>query len=158
MKTNRDVMNERMDAFGEACARLGLKVTHQRTEIFRVVASTEDHPDAVFVHREVQKKIPAISLDTVYRNLKLLAERGLLSIVGMSQENLRFDANLGPHHHFSCVRCGMIRDFSSEGLGALPMPEEAKDFGEPVSLHLEVKGVCAACRRKGRGNKTRTED
>jgi Fur family peroxide stress response transcriptional regulator len=141
------MIEKQMHAFGEACARLGIKVTHQRMEIFRVVVSTEEHPEVVSVHRRVKKRIPTISLDTVYRNLKLLAEHGLISIVGMSQESLRFDGNMRPHHHFSCMKCGMIRDFSSEGAGYPEIPDAAKAFGAPLSLHLEVKGICTACQR-----------
>ena len=147
MKPNHEMIEKRMDAFLEACRRRGVKVTHQRMEIYRVVASTEEHPDAITVHRRVKKRIPMISLDTVYRNLKLLAEYGLISIVGMSQESLRFDANMRPHHHFLCLKCGLIRDFTSERMGALEMPAEAKAFGNPLTLHLEVKGICAGCRK-----------
>jgi Fur family peroxide stress response transcriptional regulator len=120
-------------------------------EIFRVVISTEEHPDAVTVHRRVKKRIPTVSLDTVYRNLKLLADHGLLAIVGMSQESLRFDGNMQEHHHFACVKCGLIRDFSSGAIGGLTMPDEAKTFGAPLSLHLEVKGICATCQKSAKG-------
>jgi len=147
MNSAREMIEKRMKAFGEACERLGIKITHQRMEIYRAVASTKEHPDAVTVYRRVKKRIPTISLDTVYRNLKLLAEHALISIVGMSQESLRFDANMRPHHHFACVKCGMIRDFSSGVIGGLAMPDEAKAFGAPLSLHLEVKGICTACQR-----------
>ncbi len=148
MKISREMLDRRMRAFEEACRRFGLKITHQRVELFRAVASSAEHPDAESVHRAVRKRIPMISLDTVYRNLKLLADRGLVSIVGMSQQNVRFDGNAEPHHHFACVKCGLIRDFSAEGIGPLEIPTAAKAFGVPLSLHLEVKGICAACRRK----------
>ena len=147
MKIGREIIEKRMNSFREACERLGMKVTHQRMEIFRVVVSTEEHPDVVSIHRRVKKKIPTISLDTVYRNLKLLAEHGLISIVGMSQESVRFDGNMHYHHHFTCMKCGTIRDFSSEGIDDLEIPDAAKAFGAPLSLHLEVKGICARCQR-----------
>jgi Fur family transcriptional regulator, peroxide stress response regulator len=147
MKPSREMMEKCMDAFPEACRCHGLKVTHQRMEIYRAVVSTEEHPDAVMVHRRVKKRIPTISLDTVYRNLKMLSEHGLITMLGMSQENLRFDGNVRPHHHFVCVKCGLIRDFTSECMGSIEMPAEAKAFGNPLTLHLEVKGVCANCQR-----------
>ena len=142
-----DVIEDRLAGFRSACERLGLKATHQRMAIYRELASTEAHPDAETIHRRVGRRIPEISRDTVYRNLNLLAEHGLISTVGLSHERLRFDANLGPHHHFVCVKCGLIRDFNSPGCGAIEPPAEAKAIGDPVSAHLEVKGVCRACRR-----------
>jgi Fur family peroxide stress response transcriptional regulator len=146
MSVASHIVDTRMSAFRQACAERGVKVTHQRLEIYRELASTEEHPDADTIHRRVRERIPTISRDTVYRNLKMLAEHGLISIVGMSHEPLRFDANMGLHHHFVCVRCGLIRDFCSRHLGNIECPEEAEAFGEPVSVHLEVKGLCTKCR------------
>ena len=145
MGASTTIVETRMRAFMEACACRGVKITHQRLEIYRELASTEEHPDADTIYRGVRSRIPTISRDTVYRNLKMLAEHGLISIVGMSHERLRFDANMGLHHHFVCVRCGLIRDFRSESLGRIEFPQEAVAFGEPLSLNVEVKGVCGTC-------------
>ena len=149
MNGPRQQVNERLHDFQEACKRMGLKVTHQRLEIFKAVVVTDEHPDAITVHKRVKKKIPTISLDTVYRNLKTMAEHGVLAIVGTSKEHLRFDANLGQHHHFTCVKCGAIKDFTSGLLAGLQIPDEAKGFGMPLSLQVEVKGVCSNCRKDG---------
>lgn len=145
MSVPPDTVDARMNTFRETCVQRGIKVTHQRLEIYRELAASEVHPDADAIHRRVSERIPTISRDTVYRNLKMLAEHGLISIVGMSHERLRFDANMGTHHHFVCVRCGLIRDFYSEHLGGVECPAEAAVFGDPMSLHLEVKGLCRAC-------------
>ncbi len=153
MKKPHDKIQTAMAGFREACERQGLKLTHQRLEIYRELAATEEHPDAETIHRRVRRRIPTISQDTVYRNLKLLAEEGLISIVGMSHERLRFDANMGMHHHFVCVRCGLIRDFCSADSSASTIPDEASTFGESVSVHLEVKGVCHGCRARRGGRK-----
>ena len=146
MSVPSEIIDTRMSKFIEACAACGVRVTHQRLEIYRELASTQNHPDADTIHKRVRGRIPSISRDTVYRNLKLLSGRGLISIVGMSHERLRFDANMGPHHHFVCMQCGLIRDFCSQHLQSSKFPAEAAEFGDPVSQHLEVKGVCRACR------------
>lgn len=138
-------VDERVRDFVDECKRRDVRVTHQRIEIFRELASTEAHPDAEAIYRRVRERMPTISLDTVYRNLRMLADQGLVAIVGMSHERIRFDANMGRHHHFVCTRCGKIRDFTSETIGALEVPDEARAFGEPRSLHVEVKGLCRDC-------------
>lgn len=148
MKMTREKLNERMQEFTASCERLGLKITHQRTEIFRIVISTENHPDALYVYNRVKKRIPTISIDTVYRNLKLLAGHGLISILGLSHENLRFDGNAQTHHHFTCVECGKICDFVSEKAAGFVVPPEAQALGKPLSFHVEVKGICVACQEK----------
>ena len=145
MSLAKTIVNSRMETFKQACVERGVKITHQRLAIYRELALSEEHPDADMIYRRVRKRVPTVSRDTVYRNLKLLSEHGLISIVGMSHERLRFDANMESHHHFVCTRCGLIRDFYSQHLESMEFPGEVKAFGEPVSLHLEVKGVCAAC-------------
>jgi Fur family peroxide stress response transcriptional regulator len=148
MALTRDMTEQRLELFLEACSERQVKVTHQRLEIYRVLASTNEHPDAEAIYRRVCKRIPTISRDTVYRNLKMLAGHGLISIVGQSHDRLRFDANIQPHHHFVCTHCGLIRDFYSDELRKLSIPTEAMVFGKPSSIHLEVKGLCTGCQRK----------
>jgi Fur family transcriptional regulator, peroxide stress response regulator len=153
VKVSRDNVERRLAELREICEQKGLKLTHQRMEIYRELASSQEHPDAEAVYQRLRKRIPTISPDTVYRNLKLLTEQGLISVVGMSNERLRFDANMAAHHHFVCIKCGLIRDFSCGSFDASAMPEEASSFGEPVSMHLEVKGVCTACRPRSKRSK-----
>ena len=79
----------------------GLKITHQRLEIFRELAGTEEHPDAETIFRAVQLRMPTVSLDTVYRTLWMLHDLGLVKTLGPQRHGVRFDANLDRHHHFS---------------------------------------------------------
>lgn len=148
MRIPRAVVQERMEKFLEACRKEGVKLTHQRLEIYRELASTGEHPDAIMLHRRIRKRMPTVSLDTVYRNLRLLESHGIISIVGMSHERLRFDANMEPHHHFSCVECAKIIDFKSDDVKQLAWPTEAKACGKPLSLQLDVRGVCKDCQKR----------
>ncbi|MBN1475756.1 transcriptional repressor [Candidatus Sumerlaeota bacterium] len=145
MATGADSIQRRLDAFTEACHERGLKVTHQRVEIYRELVSSEDHPDAESIHRGVRRRIPTISLDTVYRNLKFMAEQGLLSTVGLSHERLRFDANMVSHHHFVCEECGSIRDFTCTDFDGMRLPRGASKLGRPHSAQVHVKGICNVC-------------
>ncbi len=138
-------MDERMDAFVSACKRNGLRLTHQRLEIFRELMVATDHPSAEMVYTRVRKRIPTISLDTVYRTLGSLEECGIIGRVGASTPSARFESNPMPHHHFVCDRCGEIRDvfaaeFDREVLGrAVPEGYEVR------SGHVELRGMCPAC-------------
>lgn len=150
MRVPKTVLQERIDNFLDSCRRKGVKMTHQRLEIYRELASTGEHPDAIMVHRRIRKRLPLVSIDTVYRNLRLMESHGLIAIVGMSHERLRFDANMLPHHHFVCVRCSTIRDFTTSEGRHESWPSEARAFGKPISLRLEVRGLCTECQRPGR--------
>jgi Fur family peroxide stress response transcriptional regulator len=138
----------RLEEFKSVAKGAGIKLTHQRLEIFRAVASSVVHPSAEAVYKAVQRSMPTVSLDTVYRTLWLLTDLGLLTTLGPRQGSVRFDANLQHHHHYLCVRCGLVRDFESAELNALHIPDAVNRFGQVVSAHVEVRGVCAGCARE----------
>jgi len=138
-------IERRLEQFKAAARSGGVKLTHQRLEIFRAVASSLDHPSAEAVHRAVQVTTPTVSLDTVYRTLWLLTDLGLLTTLGPRQDSVRFDANLESHHHYVCTRCGLVRDFENDDLNALKIPDTVNHFGQVVSTHVEVRGICDRC-------------
>lgn len=139
----------RLAAFVAVCRRAGLRLTRQRTEIYRELAKTEEHPDAETIFRRVRRRLPAVSFDTVYRTLRTLEDAGIVARVGPRLDRARFDANMGQHHHFVCTRCGLIRDFESAAFDPLRAPADIGRFGSPESVHVEVRGLCAACRQRG---------
>ena len=150
MKVSARELNQRMDRFQEDLRWSGVKLTHQRTEIFRELAKSGDHPDADAIWRGVRKRVPTLSLDTVYRTLWLLLRLGLITSLGPSREGAKFDANMQPHHHFVCSVCGMTRDFYSEAFDNLEAPQSARFLGEVETTHVEVRGVCGRCAGKNR--------
>lgn len=159
MKIDRSEVEQRLERFRVAAREAGVKLTHQRLEIFREVAASIDHPSAEAVLKAVQKKMPTVSLDTVYRTLWLLNDLGLVSTLGPRRESVRFDANLSHHHHYVCVRCGLARDFDSMELNTLHIPESVQEYGSIVATHVEVRGVCERCANElSRASRTRKSD
>ena len=145
MKVSRKELDKRMTFFEHACRKSGAKLTHQRMEVFREVAQTSDHPDAEKVFKGLRKRMPMISLDTVYRTLWWLKELGLITMLGPTRERARFDANLNRHHHFVCTRCAMTRDFASDELDRLKLPDSLRYIGHVEKTQVEVKGICQKC-------------
>jgi Fur family peroxide stress response transcriptional regulator len=145
VRVAKDEIERRLERFKEAARRAGVKLTHQRLEIFREVAASVEHPSAETVMTALTARMPTVSLDTVYRTLWLLHDLGLVSTLGPRRESVRFDANLDHHHHYVCVRCGLARDFESEDLNVLRIPESVKELGSIVKTHVEVRGVCSRC-------------
>jgi Fur family peroxide stress response transcriptional regulator len=141
-------MNEverRVERFEENARTAGIKLTHQRLEIFREVASSVDHPSAEAVLKALRPRMPTLSLDTVYRTLWLLSDLGLVSTLGPRRDVVRFDPNTTPHHHYVCARCGLTRDFESEELNGLRIPKSVETFGSIEATRVEVVGVCSRC-------------
>jgi Fur family peroxide stress response transcriptional regulator len=137
--------NRRIAEFVDALRRQGIKVTHQRTEILRELAATDEHPDAETLHGRVRKRMPSISLDTVYRSLRLLEDKGVISRVGSMRDRARFDSNTERHHHFVCTECGMIGDFYSDALDHVQVPGEVAAMGRVSGVYVELRGRCRKC-------------
>jgi len=150
MISNSEGLKKRMDHLKAGLKRCGVKLTHQRLEIFHEVAKTGDHPTVEKVFTGIRRRVPTVSLDTVYRTLWLLMDLGLLTTVGPPRGKVRFDANLSSHHHFICRKCGMTRDFLSRGFGRLKVPSAAKALGKVESTQIEVRGVCFRCSKKNK--------
>jgi Fur family peroxide stress response transcriptional regulator len=158
MKTGGGEVGRRLDQFRAACRKAGVKLTHQRLEIFREIAASTEHPDAETVFRGVRARIPTVSLDTVYRTLWLLDGLGLITTLGPRRESVRFDPNLEHHHHYVCVQCGLAKDFESAELNVLTIPASVKKFGSVMATHVEVRGLCGDCTKEtasGRSKATR---
>ncbi len=152
MLVEKREIERRVQGFMRGLKRAGVKVTPQRLEIFRQVASSGDHPDAETIHRMVCRKMPTVSLDTVYRNLWLLVDLGLVTTLGPSRERTRFDANLEAHHHFVCTSCGLTRDFYSKEFDELKTPPELDEMGKVEKVQVQVRGVCRNCRQAAKNN------
>ena len=148
MRFQKEILQRRMEFFKERLRNRGVKLTHQRMEIFREAATSEEHPDAEKICRRVRKRLPSISLDTVYRTLWSLLDLGLISTLGPPRKTVRFDANMDSHHHFVCTKCGMIRDFYSKKLDRLKIPESESILETVQGTQVEVKGICVKCSGK----------
>lgn len=151
MHVDNSEVERRVEHFKRAARKSGVKLTHQRLEIFREVASSVEHPSAEAVLKALSRRMPTMSHDTVYRTLWLLSDLGLVSTLGPRRESVRFDANLKPHHHYICVRCGLARDFESGELSALRIPESVSELGSIDATHVEVRGVCSRCMQQQAG-------
>ncbi len=119
--------------------------TPQRRMILEELHRTTWHPSAVELYERVRRRLPKISLGTVYRNLELLAAMGKIQKLDLAGGEARFDANSDPHGHLRCVRCGRVDDVD----GPLPtawIDRTGEAAGYEVLGHrLEVVGLCPAC-------------
>jgi Fur family ferric uptake transcriptional regulator len=119
--------------------------TRQRELVLEVVRSTMDHPTAEWVHRQARRRMPRISLGTVYRNLKALESQGLIREIHAGGHPARFDGNTGRHYHIRCLGCGRVND--------LPMSVDTRleeEAGRAMNFRIlghqvEIQGLCPLC-------------
>ncbi len=121
--------------------------TRQRQVILDELRQVTSHPTAAALYERVRRRLPKISLGTVYRNLELLARTGLIRKLDIGGSEARFDGNMAEHNHVRCVRCGRIGDLAARPLDVLP--EDAKDWGgfQILGYRMELFGICPDCRR-----------
>jgi Fur family peroxide stress response transcriptional regulator len=128
----------------------GYKLTAQRLEIIGLLARDMTHPGAMDILKKVRKKVPQVSMSTVYYTLDMLKKEGLIHEIEFYDRDNRYDVNVTSHINLICKKCGKIEDFPGE----LPNFSEAvkKRTGfHPVGMRFEYYGYCKECRRKRAG-------
>ena len=118
----------------------------KRDAILEYLRNTDVHPSAETVYAGLKQQIPDISLGTVYRNLSLFKQQGLIQSLGSVNGVERFDGNVEPHVHFVCTGCGLIRD-----LHQMQVPQDLSNEASILAqarIHqcqLTFTGVCGGC-------------
>lgn len=121
------------------------KKSKQREAILKILRGTKSHPTADWIYAEVRKEIPNVSLGTVYRNLKLLSERGDIKEIDIGGTMSRYDAYTYEHSHFRCERCTKVYDVDERLDVKLEKKIEQKT-GFKITRHwLEFHGLCTKC-------------
>ncbi len=143
-----DRLQSRMEFFKRRCAECGLANTHQRQVLYRALAESDDHPSPEALYERVKKEIPVISLGTVYRNIKIFEQHGLLREVTPLHEPSRLDANLTDHHHLVCQRCRSIVDVPAEDIEPVRFRRGSPQGFQVERYEIEVLGICSRCAKE----------
>jgi Fur family transcriptional regulator, peroxide stress response regulator len=133
----------------------GLRMTPQRRAIYDALTGRKEHPSASELYERLKKDHPALSLDTVNRNLLDFWRAGLIQCAESLDCVKRFDGDLAPHHHFHCLECGGIVDFGSPDLDQIRLPGRLQKRFKIFSKKVHVTGICDGCLQTQKGrNKT----
>jgi Fur family transcriptional regulator, peroxide stress response regulator len=130
--------------------------TRQLAAVAEVVNAAHDHPSAEEVYRRVRRKLPRVSLGTVYRNLQKLSAQQQIRVVQLADRASRYDGMLEEHDHFMCERCSVVTDLLRQHSIA-PDPPDLGRAGYVVRRHaLTYYGVCPKCRETTGGKRSAT--
>ena len=122
----------------------------QRDAILKVVKNTNSHPGADWIYERVKEEIPNISMGTVYRNLRLLANTGEIKDISIPGTPSRFDGRTSNHHHLVCERCGSIFDLD-ESVECNMETEIFQKTGFKTTIqYLKFIGLCADCQKENK--------
>ena len=122
------------------------RMTHQRRVVLEELKKTTAHPTADELYEAVRKRLPNISLGTVYRNLEILSACGEALKLDLGEGKKRFDARMEPHYHLRCTKCGRVIDVPYVPLEQ-EIGERFKGIGNfkitDVQIHFD--GICEEC-------------
>lgn len=128
----------------------GYKNTPQRRAIIQSLLALDKRPTAKEIYVEVQEAFPEISLDTIYRNLDILVDIGVVDQLNLrSKESNRFELSVQHHHHMVCLQCGetICLDYCPFNNCSLTQAE-ANEF-KVVGHAFEIYGYCSSCQKAG---------
>jgi Fur family peroxide stress response transcriptional regulator len=123
-----------------------LKLTPQRIAVYMYLRSTKEHPSAETIYKALHVNYPTMSLATVYKALKTLAEVNLVRELNVGEGNFRYDGNVNAHPHIQCMSCGRVDDI--EGISFDELNEKVEDFTDyqVISNKVYFYGVCNDCK------------
>jgi Fur family peroxide stress response transcriptional regulator len=133
--------------FRELCRENGIAVTHQRQVLYEVMKTMYGHPSPEEVYARVKKKVPSISLATVYKNIHLFVESGVFREVSMHHGSLRVEMNDEAHHHMVCSKCKAITDIGEKELGLVSKRAKLPGGFLVERYAVDVIGICAKCQQ-----------
>ena len=121
-----------------------MRYSYQRETVNELLRNCKDHPTAETLYERAKEVVPNISLATVYRNLRTLAENGELLTLETVDKKIHYDGDISPHSHFLCTGCGKIIDIFVQPT----TPTLLKEMGLSVeSEKTFYYGHCAECGR-----------
>jgi Fe2+ or Zn2+ uptake regulation protein len=127
------------------------RMTAQRRIILEEIEKSFKHPSAADIYEKVKKKLPHISLGTVYRNLEILSSKGMIKRLNLPSGQRRFDAGMKDHHHVRCISCGKVEDLPAHedtDLGMLVSRVSEASGYRHLGFAVDFYGVCPGCTGK----------
>ena len=125
------------------------KQFRKRNAILAYLQQTKEHPSAEMVYAKLKPDFPDLSLGTVYRNLSMIKQQGIIASLGTVAGTERFDGNIKPHVHFVCNECEGVTDMAGIRVSQeLAKAAEAETGGKVDSCHLTFSGTCGECLKK----------
>lgn len=124
------------------------RYSRQRERLLEVLRATTSHPTATWLYDTIKSEFPRLSLGTVYRNLAILVDQGLIQKIDAGSTFDRFEAKTEPHYHLICRKCGKISDFEEHFF-----PEIDDEIRQSIDFDIEGHridffGTCSDCRQK----------
>lgn len=125
-----------------------LRMTRQRAIILEELRKAKAHPTADEIYAKVRRRLPRISLGTVYRNLEVLSHAGLVRMLELGGKRKRFDGCVDSHYHVRCLKCDCVDDIPAEPFTDMEKRLIGRSSFKILGHRIEYVGICPECMQK----------
>lgn len=122
----------------------GIKPSYQRVRVLDYMLEKRNHPTVDMIYLALSPEIPTLSKTTVYNTVNLFLDKGVVQLIGIDEQEMRYDADMTVHGHFKCDACGRILDLRLNGDKPLFAGAEGLKIRE---MQFYLKGLCDACQK-----------
>lgn len=122
-----------------------IRNTRQRRYLLELLKSTKSHPNAFWLYERMLPEFPHLSLSTVYRNLGILENQGLLQRLSCDGTFDRYDGDISLHSHFFCRKCGNVYDIDAKDIEKSASKHMCNEGHHIETCSITYYGVCSDC-------------
>jgi Fur family peroxide stress response transcriptional regulator len=141
--------SDRVEVLANGLRQSGLRLTHQRLAICRLLADCDDHPTAIRLHTRLRTEFPTLSLATVYSTLNILSSLGLVYELGNAGDGQKhYDGITSPHANLICTRCHQISDLEDSALESVSQRVARRSGYQIQGARVVYYGICPACQKR----------
>ena len=120
----------------------GIRPSYQRVKVLEFLYQVNSHLTADMIYRSLLKEIPTLSKATIYNSLHSFVDAGLVRVINIDDDEMRYDVVLADHGHFKCDSCGSIYNFAID-INSVPF-DELNQF-QVNEKNVYFKGLCPNC-------------
>lgn len=144
MAVSRNELKQALDTLKAT----GVRITPQRHAILEYLIKSMSHPTADEIYKALEGKFPNMSVATVYNNLRVFREVGLVKELTYGDSSSRFDYVTSNHYHVICEKCDKIVDFDYPALDEVEQLASHVTGFKVTHHRMEVYGICPECQKK----------
>ncbi len=138
-------LNSRLNAIVLKIKKMGYSLTPQRLEIIKIISESKNHPSATDVYNKLKKLYPMVSLNTVYKNLSMLASLHEVKEIKIMQNSVHYDGDISLHGHAICEKCGKIIDVE---IDEFDFKKKLIENYHIRNYGVEFYGLCDYCHKE----------
>ena len=141
---------ERVEEVLQSLRAKGIRITDTRRAVLSYLVASHEHPSAEKIYRDLLPQFPSMSLATVYNNIKVLIDEGVVSEIKVRNDTTTYFDFMGHEHlNIVCEKCGRIADFDDVDIPDIKREAEEQTGYSITKTKVLMYGICSDCLKNG---------